>query len=426
MNRISFKAAALALLLGASAFAREGVIYGPKKIDSPPMALLAGKVIPVTSDPIPDGVVLIRDSKILAVGPRDKVKIPPGFKVIEMPRALLFPGFIEAHEHMGSRTSRRMYDLNDMIQQINPGLRVLDFITTDHPEIKRARAGGVTTVIFIPGSGTNLSGWGVLMKTWGRTAREALVRFPGVLKVAQAGNPERPFGDLGSGRMGMNALLRHIYTEGRNYTKAWDDYESGKTRKKPAFDPSLELFRDLFHHKFPVCVHTQIYQPVLSTLRICGDEFGLWYYPTHSTFDAYKLAKEVKKRGVFINCGPRKYYFDRKTWEMVGFDREWWKVLGDDMLSSNTDAPIVPLEELPLQAAMASRLGLPPEVAIRGITINNARLLGVEKRMGSIEKGKDADLVFWTGDPLDPESHVLMTIVNGHIAYDPDRDGRLF
>ncbi|HHI68673.1 MAG TPA: hypothetical protein ENJ97_05030, partial [Planctomycetes bacterium] len=202
MNRIFFKAAALALLLGASAFARDRVIYGPKKIDSPPMALLAGKVIPVTSDPIPDGVVLIRDSKILAVGPRDKVKIPPGFKVIEMPRALLFPGFIEAHEHMGSRTSRRMYDLNDMIQQINPGLRVLDFITTDHPEIKRARAGGVTTVIFIPGSGTNLSGWGVLMKTWGRTAREALMRFPGVLKVAQAGNPERPFGDLGSGRMG--------------------------------------------------------------------------------------------------------------------------------------------------------------------------------------------------------------------------------
>ncbi len=426
MSRILTKAAALALLLASAVAGKDRIIYGPDRIDSPPMALVAGKVIPVTSDPIPGGVVLIRDSKILEVGPRDKVKIPPGFKVIEMPDALLFPGFIEAHEHMGSRTSARMYDLNDMIQQINPGLRVLDFITTDHPEIEKARAGGITTIIFIPGSGTNLSGWGVLMKTWGRTAREALVRYPGVLKIAQAGNPERPFGDLGSGRMGMNALLRHIFTEGKAYARAWDDYEKGKTGKRPPFVPSLESFRDLFHHRFPVCVHTQMYQPVLSTLRICGDEFGLWYYPTHSTFDAWKLAPEVKKRGVFINCGPRKYFFDRKTWEMVGFDKEWWKVLGDDMLSSNTDAPIVPLEELPLQAAMASRLGLPPEVAIRGITINNARLLGVDKRMGSIEKGKDADLVFWTGDPLDPESHVLLTIVNGHVAYDPDRDGRLF
>jgi len=383
-------------------------------------------VIPITSEPVPQGVVLIENSKILAVGPRDRVKIPPRFKVIEMPQAFLFPGFIEAHEHVGSRTSARMYDLNDMIQQINPGLRVLDFITVDHPEIRRARAGGVTTIIFIPGSGTNLSGWGVLMKTWGRTAREALIRYPGVLKVAQAGNPERRFGDLGAGRMGMNALLRHIFREGRDYARAWDDYEKGKTKEKPPFDPSLESFRDLYHREFPVCVHTQMYQPVLSTLRICGDEFGLWYYPTHSTFDAWKLAPEVKKRGVFINCGPRKYFFDRRTWEMVGFDREWWKVLGDDMLSVNTDAPVVPLEELPLQAAMASRLGLPPEVALKGITINNARLLGVEKRLGSIEKGKDADLVFWTGDPLDPESHVLLTIVNGHVAYDPRRDGRLF
>ena len=426
MIRNFLKAALPALLLCVPAAARDRVIRGPARIDSPPMALLAGKVVPVTSEPIPDGVVLIKDSKILEVGPRDKVKIPPGFKVVRMPEAFLFPGFIEAHEHMGSRPSARMYDLNDMIQQLNPGLRVLDFITVDHPEIKKARAGGVTTIIFIPGSGTNLSGWGVLMKTWGRTAREALVRYPGVLKVAQAGNPERRFGDLGAGRMGMNALIRHILRIGEKYTKAWDDYEKGKTKKKPPFDPSLESFRDLFHHRFPVCVHTQIYQPVLSTLRVFHDEFGLWHYPTHSTFDAYKLAKEVKKRGVFINCGPRKYHFDRKTWEIVGFDREWWKVLGDDMLSSNTDAPIVPLEELPLQAAMASRLGLPPEVAIKGITINNARLLGVEGRMGSIEKGKDADLVFWTGDPLDPESHVLLTIVNGHVAYDPERDGRLF
>lgn len=424
MNRPALLAwAALAALAAQAAASGGGVILGPRRIESPPLALVAGKVVPMAGDPIPGGIVLIRDSKIEAVGRRDRIAVPAGYRVIEMPEALLLPGFIEAHSHQGARTTR---DLNDMIQQINQGLRNLDFISYDHDAVKRARAGGVTALLFLPGSGTNMAGWGTLMKTWGRTVEEALIRYPGVLKIAQAGNPERPFGDLGAGRMGMTALLRDMFQKARDYHAAWTAFEKGEAKTAPRLDPSLEPFRPVFRREVPVCVHTQMYQPTLATMRLCGDEFGLIYYPTHSTFDGYKVATEAKARGTFINCGPRKYHFDRDTGRMIGVDFEWWKVIGEDHHSVNTDSPVLPQEELPLQGAMASRLGLPPHVAIKGLTVNNARLLLVQDRMGSIEPGKDADLVFWSGDPLDPRSRVLLTIINGHIAYDPDRDGRLF
>jgi imidazolonepropionase-like amidohydrolase len=275
-----------------------------------------------------------------------------------------------------------------------------------------------------------MGGFGTLTKTAG-TPEEALVRFPGSLKIAQAGNPERRSGDLGSARMGMNQGLRFTLERGRQYYQAWEDYDAGRG-PKPKFDAGLQYLRGLFRHEYPVTVHTQIYQVVLETLRELRTEFGLWTVIDHGTFDAYRLSEDAWVRGVPVCNGPRQYQFDRATGRFVGLADAWYRGglhgwqksvqgVGRDGIAVNTDSPVVAQEELTLQCAMAVRLGLPWEVGIRAITINPARFIGADHRVGSLLPGKEADFGVWTGDPLDPRSHVEMTVVNGRIAY--RRDG---
>jgi imidazolonepropionase-like amidohydrolase len=402
-------AAALAALAAAPPLAAGGY------------AILGGKVVTVTGGVHDGGAVLVSGRSIEAViaAPGPEFSAPPGYEVIEASGLWLVPGFIDLHSHIGGS------DINDMVYPANPGLRTLDTVIPENPLLRKAQAGGVTTVLFIPGSGTNMSGFGTLMKTAGRTLDEVVVRFPGALKIAQGGNPERRGGDLGLGRQGMNWLIRKALEEGREYTEAWDAYERGETAAAPAKNPRLELFRGLFRREYPVVVHTQGYALVHSTLKILHDEMKLWVVIDHGTFDAFELADEVAKRQVMVINGPRQFLFDTRTGGFRGLAHEWYKG-GVRDVGINTDAPVIPGEELFFQAAMAVRLGLDEEAALRGITIHPARAMGLEKRLGSIEAGKDADLVLWSGDPLDVRSSVVVTMVSGKIAYDARKEPRRF
>ena len=273
------------------------------------------------------------------------------------------------------------------------------------------------------------------LKAAGKNVEEALVRFPGSLKIAQAGNPERRMGDMGAGRIGMNFGLRSMLTRGRDYYQAWEDYDAGKRTEKPKFRADLHYLRGLFRHEFPCSVHTQIYQVCLETLRLLHDELGLWVFIDHGTFDAYRMSGEARKRGVPVCNGPRQFQLDYDTGAVIGNAAAWalggrhgWDKdvlgVGRDGISINTDSPVVPEEQLTVQAAMAVRLGLPDEWALRGLTINAARFVGIDHKVGSITVGKDADMVLWTGDPIDPRSHVRKMMVSGTIYYDCDPGGK--
>ena len=397
--------------------------WGLESIPSPLLAFKAAKLMPGNGNPIHDAVIITQNSKILAVGKAAELAIPEGCQVIDMGDNWLVPGFVDLHCHIMGSTGR---DFNDMVHPTNPELRTMDMVAMDLPAIEKARAGGITTVLFIPGSGSNMGGFGTLCKTAG-TFEEALVRFPGSLKIAQAGNPERRAGDLGASRMGMNQGLRMTLKAGWDYYRAWEDFDAGKG-PKPKHRADLHYLRGLFRHEYPVTVHTQIYQVVLETLRELRLEFDLWTVIDHGTFDAYRLSGEAQKIGVPVCNGPRQYQFDRKTSRFVGLAASWYaggqhgwrdpvKGVGRDGIGVNTDAPVVAQEQLPLQCAMAVRLGLPYDVGIRAVTINPSRFVGINHRVGSLEVGKDADIGIWSGDPLDPRSHVLMTVINGRIAY---------
>ncbi len=397
--------------------------WGPRGLPSKGYVFRAAKVVPITRAPIDQGAVVTRNGTIEAVGRAADLPVPDGYEVVDCGDAWIVPGFVEAHCHIASKS----FDLNDTGHPTNPEFRTLDLITLEHDQIRMARAGGISTVLYIPGSGSNMGGFGTLTKTWGRSPEEALVRFPGSLKIAQAGNPERDSGDLGSGMMGMSDGLRQTLLDGKRYHDACEAFAQGKG-EKPKFDPTLELLRGLFRQEFPLSVHTQIYQVVLQTLRELRLELGLWTVIVHGTFDGYRMSQDAFLSGMPVANGPRQYFLDPRTGCMEGLASNWYRGglhgwrepvrgLGKDGIGINTDSPVIPQEQLPLQAAMAVRLGLPHEVGLRALTMNNARFFGIDHRVGSLDVGKDADLGIWNGDPLDPRCHVEIFVVNGTICY---------
>ena len=388
--------------------------------DRPPYAIKAGKILTITKGIIQNGVVLVKDGKIEKVG--KDITIPAGYTVIDASEDWLLPGMVDIHSHAGGEGYG---DINDMVFSLNPGLRILDTIALNTAGLERAVAAGVTTINHIPGSGSNNGGTGVIMKTAGDDLDEVVLRFPGVLKIAQAGNPERRWsGEIGTGRMGMTWHLRELMHQIKAYHAEWQAYESGVSKEKPEKNVKFEYIREVFDGILPVFVHVAWFQPVQTVFRMYHDELGLTNAViTHGEFGGYQNGPAISTRQVHYDCGPRLYDF----WEdsFRGLITEYAKA-GVKNISINTDAVGSGQEKLFLQAAMAVRLGIDDKTALEGITINGARAFGIDDRVGSIEVGKDADLVVWTGNPLDVRNHVLMTMINGKIFYEVSRDGQRY
>ncbi|MFK7736184.1 MAG: amidohydrolase family protein [Pirellulaceae bacterium] len=398
------------ILLQEQASADEGAKY----------AISVGKVITSAGEPIVNGRILVSDGKIEAVGKQKDLVVPDGYTVVEHKDCFAMPGLIEAHSHVAGSG-----DLNEMVYQTNPELRNWDQIIPHNDDLKVAIAGGVTTVCYIPGSGTNMGGWGTLMKAGPGTLEDVIIRAPGVLKIAQSGNPERRGGEVGSGRMGMNYVIRQQLEEGRVYVRQWDLFEAGLTKEKPEVNLRLEYFKPLFRREIPVVVHTQAYQVVQSTLRILHDEMNLKVVIDHGTFDSYKISDEIIKRGIPVMAGPRGFRYEPEDGQIKGIVAEYAS-RGVEWLGVNTDAPVIPQEELAFQATMAVRYGWNEEDAIDGLTIEAAKALMIDDRVGSLEVGKDADIVITTGSIVDPRNYVKQVFIDGKSVYDIKKDRRRF
>ena len=394
----------------------------PDEIPSQKIALhyyRVGKVITMDDNDtvINNAVVVVRGKTIEQVGKGNNIDIPKGAKVIEMPEAWLVPGLVEGHNHINADSA----DLHDYVYLTNPGLRTIDSVDTENKDIERARAGGLTTALLISGSGTNMSGLGTIVKMSGGSTNDSVMKFPGSIKIAQAGNPERYW--FGVGRRMMNYNTRHTLEEALAYHEAWEAYESGESKEEPQFNPTYADFRGLFRGEYIASVHTQGYQVVMTTLDMLADKLNIKTVLDHSTFDGFKTAPLVRENAentTTIN-GPRQFHFDRATRKIHGNAARWWQ--GDvGSLGVNTDSPVIPQEELTYQAAMACWYGWKPYEALKGVTKAPAHSLMVDDHIGSIEVGKDADFGIWSGDPIDPRSTCWITVVNGKIVHD-SREG---
>jgi imidazolonepropionase-like amidohydrolase len=400
------------------------------------LALLASKVLACPYDgpqAIDNAVVLIKDGKIRAVGERGELEVPAGFEVLDLGPAWLTPGFIDLHCHAaGASLFSGVNDLNDMVYLANPGLRASSAVEPWVWDMRQAIAGGVTTVLYIPGSGTNIGGQGVLVKSAFGTYEENLVRDPGSMKLAQWGNPEA-WGP-GVSMTFENWNTRTTLKRGVAYAKRWLDYERDKG-PQPRRNIEYDVFRDLVANEIAISVHTQVYQVVLMTITMIAGEFQLPVFTDHSEIGGWLAAPEAVKHGVPAIIGPRNidHVYNRGfiSWarnkhEGVRGLAAGWQELGQKEIGFNTDSPFVPEEELPVQATIGVRYGLDDSglAALRGLTIVPARAAKIDDRVGSLEPGKDADILVCDGYPVDPRTSVRIVFVNGRRAYDAERDGR--
>jgi imidazolonepropionase-like amidohydrolase len=391
----------------------------PGERGGPGLALVASKALIASWDGeqvVDHAVLLAKDGRIEACGARERVEIPKDYAVVDLGHAWIMPGMIDLHCHIAGGGG----DINDMVLQTNEGLRVSPAVKPGNADLERATAAGITTALFIPGSGTNIGGQGILVKTGLSTFEEMRVRDPGSLKIAQGDNPTR--WGYGMGRSLMNFHIRTSVRRGLGYARAWSEHEQ-RGAARPAVDPQFETFRALAAHRAQISTHTQIYQLVLTTITMLKGEFQLDVFIDHGEWGGYLATEMAEKLGVAAIVGPReidtpegRQYTDGA---IVGCAGEYQK-RGLSRIGFNTDCPVVPGEELPLQAGVAQRYGFDGSQmqAVRGLTIVPAKVIGMDARVGSLEAGKDADVVAITGDPADPRSVVQRVWIEGRVVHD--------
>ncbi len=378
--------------------------------DPKAMLLRAAKVIPIDQPVIEKGEILVVGKKIRAVG-RD-LKVPAGTEVRDFGDRWLLPGFVELHCHVGVSGG----DINDTVLPHNMDLRTLDAVLARSPELDWAADSGVTTALIIPGSGSTIGGLGTLVKTAGPSVEERLIRYPGALKIAlhaRGGNPARRAGDLGSGRLGLHHMLKVVMAEAREYYEASLAHEE-KRGPKPKFNARLDPLRGLWRGDFPVILHAYGQNDTMTAIRILKWRLDIPIVISHGVYDSYKIKKELAATEVPMNLGPRQYEFD--DGRFVGNASELHSA--GVPVSICTDAPVVAQDQLQLQAAMACRLGFPVEAALRGLTIEPARAVFIDDRVGSLTPGKDADITVFSGDPIDPRNRPSFVMIEGRVVID--------
>ncbi len=376
------------------------------------VAITCGKVLALDDEDhiYTPGLVLVRGSKVVYVGPPQEV--PAGYERIDSPDSVACPGMVDLHSHV---QTGGWGDINDMVLPVNPEFRAAAGMRPSNEMIKVACAGGITTLYGIPGSGTSMGGFGVLYKTKTHaTFDECVIRNPGGMKIAQAYNPERRAGDLGATRAGLAWLLEDV------------NHRALGAEREKRFDPALANLQKIHRREIPVLIHCAGSDSFPAAARMWKSEFDTDCILSHGCFDAHLTAPFEVGLGVPINAGPREMdYFSTRDGAITGTAAVYAKA-GAKNLSLNTDAPVMPQEELFLQGSMSSRLGADNYQMLRAVTIHPAKVFGVGKRLGSLEPGKDADIVLRNGEPLDPRARVETVIIDGQIEYDWKRDGQWF
>ncbi|MGI6450215.1 MAG: amidohydrolase family protein [Desulfitobacteriia bacterium] len=399
-----------------------------------PLIIANGNIKTMTGEKDFTGSILVKGSKIAAIlkhevlggqfsavsfqelfGLKPDMKI----KVINATGKWVLPGYIDAHCHVGIGEEIYQYegdDLNEMTDPLTPELRAIDGINPEDLGFRDARLGGVTAAFTCPGSANVVGGTGVVVKTSGRVLEEMLIREPAGLKVAFGENPKTVYGEqkkMPMTRMGTAALLRQALVDAQNYQ---EKLELGKKDpdKLPERDLGLETLQLALEKKIPLHAHAHRADDIMTAIRIAR-EFGVNLVLTHCT-EGHKIADILKEYGYPAVVGPSLINRSKVELKDKSFETPGILARAGVKVAIMTDHSVTPIEYLPLCAALAVRSGMKEEDALKAITIWPAEILGVAKRIGSLEEGKDADLVVWDGKPLSLEASAEVVIINGQIV----------
>lgn len=375
-----------------------------------------GHIKPMVGEEIKNGAILIGDDgKIAALGA--SVSAPEGAQVLDAGGRLITPGCVDAHCHIGldnEATGWEGRDYNEIVDPITPQMRAIDSIYPQDEAFANALKGGVTTACTGPGSANVVGGTFAAIKLAGKRVDKMVIKHPVAMKCAFGENPKRCYGQgmkkSPMTRMATAALLRELLFKTVRYAQ---DKENGKN---PPFDIKLEAMIPVIKGEIPLKAHAHRADDILTAVRIAR-EFDVKITLDHCT-DGALIADELAEEGLPAFVGPSlggksKIELRNKSFTTPAVLHE-----AGVPISIITDAPVIPLQYLPMCAGLAVDAGLDYEEAWKAITINPAVQTGIGGRVGSLEPGKDGDVVVWTADPMTTvgaESYI--TIVDGKVVY---------
>jgi len=366
----------------------------------------------------PDGAdILIDEGEIVTVG----ADLPErGATVVDAKGLTALPGIVDAHCHVGMWEDSNGWagdDGNEITSPVTPAMRAIDGVNPEDRCFRDALACGVTLVATGPGSANVIGGQFAVMRTSGSRLDEMLVKEPVALKIAFGENPKRCYGEgqkkTPMTRMATAAILRQALADAKTYQRKLLLQDEDKL---PDRDLGKEVIVLALERSLRVKAHAHRADDILTALRI-RDEFHLDMSIEHCT-EGWRILDALRDAKVPVVLGP--LLSDRSKEELRNLTYEAPAMFhrAGVRFAMMTDHPVIPLEYLPVCAALAVRRGLPERAALEAITINGAWVLGMDGRFGSIEEGKEADIALYDGDPLDPRSHVRQVYVEGRLAYE--------
>ncbi|WP_435157903.1 amidohydrolase [Amycolatopsis sacchari] len=382
-------------------------------------AIVGGYVVPVDGEPIDGGTVLIEDGKIAEVGADADVDIPEDAELIDAAGSWVLPGFFDAHVHLGVHEEGEGWSGNDTNEMTDPNgarFRAIDGIDPYDVGFDDALAGGVTSVVVKPGSGNPIGGRTIGVKTWGRTILDMVFAEQVSVKSALGENPKRVYGEkkqTPSTRLGVAAIIREAFTKAQNYAAQRDH---ARDEGKPFdVDLTLETLAEVLDGELYWDQHTHRADDIVTAIRL-AEEFGYKLVVNHGT-EGHLIADLLAEKEIPVILGPlfttrSKVELRNRTLRSAGI-----LARAGVKLAITTDHPVVPINFLVYQAALAVKDGLDPEAALRSLTVNPASMLGLDDRIGSLKPGLDADVVIWSGDPLDVMNRALRVFVRGKEVY---------
>ncbi|HWQ59347.1 MAG TPA: amidohydrolase [Clostridia bacterium] len=368
------------------------------------------------------GDVALENGKTAAVGENLAYR---DAEVRDVAGRYVMPGMVDAHCHIGmweDSIGQAGADGNEITNPVTPELRAIDAINPYDRCFEEACAAGVTTCVTGPGSANVIGGQFVAMKTFGDSVEDMTLRFPVAMKAAFGENPKRCYGSRDKSpetRMATAAILRKALTDAQEYAKKLEKGDKD-TEKVPDRDLGKEMLVKVLRRELPLKIHAHRADDILTAIRICK-EFNLRFTLDHCT-EGYMIPKFIKEaiaeQDAGIIIGP--LLTDRSKIELKNLTFEAPRILWENGIpfALMTDSPVIPQQYLPICAALAAREGLPETEALRCITINAAKIAGIDDRVGSLEAGKDADIAVFNGHPLDFRSRCVLTLVNGAVAHE--------
>ena len=370
--------------------------------------------------------ILVEDGRIARIEPVLDGKAAEDAEVLDASGLQVYPGFVEAHCHLGLDGYAIGFegaDYNEMTDSLTPELSAVDGLNPQDESIRLAMEGGVTCVAAGPGSSNILGGTFAVYKTAGKRIDDMVIKERAAMKCAFRENPKLCYKDKNIySRMTIASRLRVMLERAREYM-ARKEAAGEDVLKQPAYDPKLEALIPVIKGELPLKAHVHQANDIYTAIRI-AKEFHLGLALDHCT-DGSLIAEDLAKEGYPVAVGPTLTHATKFELKNKSFATPGDLARAGCQVSIITDSPVIPQQYLPLCAGLAVKSGMDPFAALQAITINAAKHIGAEERVGSLEIGKDGDFVIADGNPMVSDTNVKYVLIDGNVTYSAVKSRRI-